>query len=206
MSVPPQEPAQPSQDGPPPVGPGQFPEIAPGVPRYGQYAPEGYVPPNQQVPPNPQPGSGQDPHSPQPWTSRSAEPKGVPPLVQRGFIMILAAAIVYLAVAVMGLFQIPQLRAELLQSMPQIPEMNDSMINTAITLVFVFQAIGFALYLLVAFNIRAGKRWARMLGTVLAVLSLAMLVGSPFAIVQVALGAMGIVYCWLAPSREHFKR
>ena len=205
MSTPPQGPGPQDHDGSSPAAPGQFPEIAPGVPRYGQYAPEGYVPPNQQVQPN-QAEPVPDPHSPPPWQSAAATPAGVPALVQRGFVMIIAAAIVHLAISVIGLFQIPQMRSVVLESMARFPELNASMADTVITLSFVFNAIGLALYLLVAFNLRAGKRWARMLGTVLAVLSLTMLVGSPFAIVQVGLGVLGIVYCWLAPSREYFKR
>lgn len=205
MSTPSQGPDPQHQDGSGAAAPGQFPEIAPGVPRYGQYAPEGYIPPNQQVSPN-QTEPVQDPHSPPPWQSAVPKPTGTPALVQRGFIMIIAAAIVHLAISVIGLFQIPQMRSVVLEFIAQAPELDASMADTVITLSFVFNAIGFALYLLVAFKIRAGKRWARMLGTVLAALSLTMLVGAPFAIVQVGLGILGIVYCWLAPSREYFKR
>lgn len=206
MSTPPQGSDRDDQNGPSPAGPGQFPEIAPGVPRYGQYAPEGYVPPNLQGSAGQSTPGPVAPNTAQPWPATSPNTKTIPPLVQRGFILILVAAAVHLVTSLLGLFQIPQMRELLLRDFASLPQVNDSMIDMAITLAFILNAIGFVLYLVVAFNIRAGKNWARILGTVLAASSLIILFGSPFAIVQVALGGIGIGYCWLAASRDYFKR
>lgn len=205
MSTPPQDPGSqepPSGGNPPagqkPYGPGQFPEISPGVPRYGQYAPEGFIPPSQQAP--------AEQTVPQYRPFPPAEPMPKPPLVQRAFIMIMGAGLLQLVSLVVSFFQIPELRSILQQTAAQFPEMTDSIVTAALVLSLVFNALFVALYVLIAVKIRAGRNWARIVGTVLAGLSLLLLFSGPFAIVQVALGVFGIVYCWLAPSRDYFRR
>lgn len=242
MSTPPQQPQTPEShepesqrpaaedSGTPEAKPsvrGHYAEIAPGVPKYGQYAPEGFVPPNQQQAPAQQPGQtatlNQPNYTPQAgqfnqnsapagyqgYPQPNAQPKVTPRLVQRAFVMILLAGVIQFAAALFAALNISQLRDIAKQTMVQYGEsgLGDSVVNMAIAFSFVFYAISIGLYLWIAVKIRAGRNWARVLGTVLAVLSLLMLISlSPLSIVQVALGAIGIGYCWMAASSEYFKR
>lgn len=242
MSTPPQQPQVPESHEPesqrpaaedsgataatPPVR-GHYAEIAPGVPKYGQYAPEGFVPPNQQQVPAQQPSqaaplnqpsyaqqAGQFNQNSAPtgylnYPQPNAQPKVAPRLVQRAFVMILLAGVIQFAAALFAVLNISQLRDIAKQTMVQYGEsgLGDSVVNMAIAFSFVFYAISIGLYLWIAVKIRAGRNWARVLGTVMAVLSLLMLISlSPLSIVQVALGAIGIGYCWMAASNEYFKR
>ncbi|WP_145962082.1 DUF6264 family protein [Renibacterium salmoninarum] len=248
MSTPPQQPQVPESHEPESQRPaaedsgttaatpsvrGHYAEIAPGVPKYGQYAPEGFVPPNQQqvssqqqVPaqqpsqaapfnqPNYTPQAGQFNQSSAPtgypnYPQPNAQPKVAPRLVQRAFVMILLAGVIQFAAALFAVLNISQLRDIAKQTMVQYGEsgLGDSVVNMAIAFSFVFYAISIGLYIWIAVKIRAGRNWARVLGTVMAVLSLLMLISlSPLSIVQVALGAIGIGYCWMAASSEYFKR
>jgi hypothetical protein len=65
--------------------------------------------------------------------------------------------------------------------------------------------IASALYLLVAFGVKAGRNWARILGTIFAVLSLAMLAEGVLGILTFLLGAAAIVLLFLPVSSAFFK-
>jgi hypothetical protein len=69
----------------------------------------------------------------------------------------------------------------------------------------IFGLIGIALYLLVAFGVRAGKNWARILGTVFAVLSLFGLAQLGLNTVVILLGVAAIVLLYLPVSSAYFK-
>lgn len=64
--------------------------------------------------------------------------------------------------------------------------------------------VAFACYLLLAFQVRAGRRWARTVCTVLAVLSLFGLLGPPVIWVVVLAGIAAVVLLWLPTSRAYF--
>lgn len=71
----------------------------------------------------------------------------------------------------------------------------------------VFTIIGLALYLLVAFFVRKGKNWARILGTVFAALSVLGLFGPPsFATIGTLLGIAAIVLLYLPGAAPYFRR
>ncbi|WP_394939960.1 hypothetical protein [Psychromicrobium sp. YIM B11713] len=213
MSTPhPGEPANPDtpDSASPQPGRGQFPEIAPGVPRYGQYAPPGYQSPFQQEQANQQqnPGFGS--------SSGPSAPAGsaVPRQIKSAFALILLAGAIMLVSAVSSAFlaNSPEMRAALLNQIKQYPGIDSSGIDisSVITGSIIFAVVlGFVLaglYALIAFKIRAGRNWARILGTVLAVFSLGFLIAfSPLVLLQVGFGIFGIIYCWLPASRSHFE-
>ncbi|AJT41929.1 DUF6264 family protein [Psychromicrobium lacuslunae] len=202
---------------------GQFPEIAPGVPRYGQYAPAGYQSPFEQeqakqaAAQQPQNGpAGTTPaQAPQPGTSTAAgAARSVPRQITSAFALIMLAGVIALFSAISSIFvaNSPELRAELIKQINAYPQLAgaDLDISAIITMSIVFAVvIGFAsvaLYLLIAFKIRAGKNWARILGTVLAAISLLSLISfNPLVILQVGFGIFGMIYCWLPANRDYFK-
>ncbi|NYE95545.1 hypothetical protein FHU41_001795 [Psychromicrobium silvestre] len=210
-----------------PHSPGQFPEITPGVPRYGQYAPPGYQAPGM---PTEQPGetgtkssgtkpSGNGPVLPT-WLGNqppgtAGQPGSVPLQINRAFVLILAAGAIMLVTAVTSFFAFnsPEIRAALLKQLNEYPEFAtagldiSSVITASMVTAAVMGVVAVGLYVLIAFKIRAGRSWARVLGTVLAVLSLVLLVSlSPLSLLQVGFGAFGIIYCWLPANRAYFKR
>ncbi len=69
-----------------------------------------------------------------------------------------------------------------------------------------FALISAGLYALVAFNIRKGKNWARVLGTVFAALSLINI--APFGIGSIAVlaGVAGIVMLYLPATSPYFQK
>lgn len=73
------------------------------------------------------------------------------------------------------------------------------------TLYVIFGVIAVGLYLMVAFGIKAGRNWARILGTIFAVLSLAMLAQGVLGILTFLLGAAAIVLLFLPVSSAFFK-
>jgi hypothetical protein len=71
----------------------------------------------------------------------------------------------------------------------------------------VFAIIGAALYLLVAFFVRKGKNWARILGTVFAALSVLGLFGVPsFGTIGTILGIAAIVLLYLPAAAPYFRK
>ena len=69
-----------------------------------------------------------------------------------------------------------------------------------------FALLSAGLYALVAFNIRKGKNWARVLGTVFAALSLVNI--APFGIGTIAVlaGVAGIVMLYLPATSPYFQK
>ena len=220
----PTHPNDPSQ-GVEPGRPGQFPEIAPGVPRYGQYAPPGYQSPFEQEQQAQQAAVSQQTPSqtgrfsaPQPEQITPAGPQParvIPRQITSAFGLILLAGALALfgAISSIFLYNSAELRAMLLKQLDGYPQLSSadidvsSIITASIVMAIVLGFIGVALYVLIAFKIRAGKNWARVLGTVLAAISLISLFGlNPITILQVGFGIFGIIYCWLPANRDYFKR
>ena len=72
--------------------------------------------------------------------------------------------------------------------------------------IIVFAAISAGLYALVALNVRKGRNWARILGTVLAALSLLSLFPLSLSTLAVILGVAGIVMLYLPAVAPYFKK
>ncbi|HET7782605.1 MAG TPA: hypothetical protein VFL08_09875 [Arthrobacter sp.] len=182
-----------------------------GAPQYGQNAPQyGQNPPAA-------PGYGQQPYGQSPYAqypSEQPQPSGstgVPQLVNISFWLLIASAAIFVASALAGLTTLDD---------PRFRDVFDSQVQgtgagvtyedmkgvIAGTLV-VFTIIGLALYLLVAFFVRKGKNWARILGTVFAALSVLGLFGPPsFATIGTLLGIAAIVLLYLPGAAPYFRR
>jgi hypothetical protein len=182
-----------------------------GAPQYGQNAPQyGQNPPQA-------PGYGQQPYGQSPYAQypseqpQAAGSTGVPQLVNISFWLLIASAAIFVISMLTGLTQLddPVFR----QTFEQQVEGTGAGVTyedikgvIAGTLV-VFAIIGAGLYLLVAFFIRKGKNWARILGTVFAALSIFGLFGVPsLGTVGALLGIAAIVLLYLPASAPYFRK
>jgi hypothetical protein len=187
-----------------------------GAPQYGDNAPQsGQNPPQA-------PGFGQQPYGQQPYGQSpyaqypSEQPQatgsnGVPKLVNISFWLLIASAAIFVISMLTGLTQLddPAFR----QAFEQQVEGTGAGVSyedikgvIAGTLV-VFAILGAGLYLLVAFFIRKGKNWARILGTVFAALSIFGLFGVPsFGTLGTLLGIAAIVLLYLPAAAPYFQK
>ena len=72
--------------------------------------------------------------------------------------------------------------------------------------ILVFAAISAGLYALVALNVRKGKNWARILGTVFAALSVFSLFPLGLSTLAAVLGIAGIVLLYLPANSPYFSK
>ncbi|WP_284975542.1 hypothetical protein [Arthrobacter sp. efr-133-TYG-104] len=197
------------QASPPPAAPQYGQASPPPAPQYGQASP----------PPAPQYGQVSQPTAPmynQPmsWPSEAAaSATGVPQLVNVSFWMLLGCALLTLISLPLT---IVMLNSSAGQSMveqaiqaqgTQDPAVTVSnLINLAITFLVIISIIMIGLYTLVAFKIRRGKNWARILGTVLAALSLLGLAQLGLTTITILLGIAAIVLLYLPSSAPYFRK
>ncbi|MHC6222139.1 hypothetical protein [Arthrobacter sp. MMS24-S77] len=198
--------------------PGQQPQYGqPSAPQYGQQAPQ-Y---GQQAPqPGQQPQYGQ-PSVPQygqsgPVTWPSQQPaatSGVPQLVNISFWLIVAAGVLTL----IGIpFSIASLNSPAGKSMIDQALSaqganasgldTSSVISVVVTIMVIFSVIFAGLYALVAFNVRKGKNWARILGTVFAAISLLGLTQIGLGTITILLGIAAMVLLYLPASAPFFRK
>src|SRR5919107_1107367 len=159
------------------------------------------------APQDPHSGNGQYPsEQPQPVGSN-----GIPQLVNISFWLLIASAVIFVVAMLTGLTQLddPVFR----QTFEQQVEGTGAGVTyedikgvIAGTLV-VFAILGAGLYLLVAFFIRKGKNWARILGTVFAALSIFGLFGVPsIGTIGTLLGIAAIVLLYLPAAAPYFRK
>ena len=193
----------------------QYGQQPPAAPQYGQNAPQ-Y---GQQPPAAPQYGQqpygqapqqyGQSPYAQYP----SKQPQGpgaggVPKMVNNAFWMIIAAGalwLISLLVAIPALDD-PAMRSTFEEQMRAGGADIDfeSIKGVVIGTMVVMGLIGAGLYALVAFNVRKGKNWARILGTVFAALSIFSLLPLSIGTIAVLLGIAAIVMLYLPASAPYF--
>jgi hypothetical protein len=233
MSTPENTPDQPGNGQPqgPVPGPGQqppqygqqAPQYGQNLPQYGQQAPQygqhlpqhGQQAPQygQNLPPygyqKPVPGQYGYPGSqPQYGTAKPMPPREV--LI--AFWLIIAAAVLSAVDILLSLTQVgpattaifndPQFQDALSESGGLDPE---AITGAVAVMVVIFGLISIGLYLLVAFGVKAGKNWARILGTVFAALSLFGLAQVGLGTVVILLGVAAIVLLFLPVSSAYFK-
>ena len=191
----------------------QYGQNTPPVPQYGQNAPQ-YGQPQYGQQPYGQPPQGQSPYSQSPYAQYpSQQPQGpasVPKLVDRAFWMIIAAGVLSLLSL---LVSIPTLDDPVTRQMFE-DQLRGSGQNIAfedikgflIGTMVVFTLIGAGLYALVAFNVRKGKNWARILGTVLAALSIFSFLPLGINTVVVILGIAAIVMLYMPAASPYFQK
>ncbi|OFI37240.1 hypothetical protein BIU82_09115 [Arthrobacter sp. SW1] len=212
-----QQPSAP-QYGQNPPSYGQQPQYGEGAPSYGQ-------PPAPQYG-QPQPGQsqyGQAPYGQSPygqsqsgqggWPSQQpAATSGVPQLVNISFWLILAAGVLNLVGIPVGLAMInspdfTEMMNEAMEAQGGNPGIDmESFRGVMATILVVFSLIFAGLYALVAFGVRKGKNWARILGTVFAGISLLGLGSGGIGIVTILLGVAAIVLLYLPASAPYFRK
>ena len=222
MSIPPVPPSNP--DGPLP-GDQPAPQYGQSAPQYGQNSPAPQygqnAPQYGQNSPAPQYGQnapqygqnapqyGQSPYAQNPAGQQQTS-DGVPKLVNTAFWLIVGSGVVWLLSLLMsiGTLDTPAVRDMFQEQMAasgadvNFNEIKPFLVGTIV----VFAVISAALYALVALNVRKGKNWARILGTVFAALSLLSLFPLSIGTLAVLAGVAGIVMLYLPATSPYFRK
>ena len=180
----------------------------PAAPQYGQGAPQFGQSPYGQSP------YGQSQYGQSVWPSQQpATTSGVPSLVNISFWLILAAGVLNLIGIPITLAMInsPEFGSIVDEAMKAQGRNNpgidvDSFRGIFATTVVIFSVIFAGLYALVAFNVRRGKNWARILGTIFAAISLLGLAQVGIGTVTILLGIAAIVMLYLPASAPYFRK
>lgn len=206
--------------------PGSYGEIAPGVPRYGQYAPEGWVPPSSVnngkddagtssgLPPvSAYPGFKGGPVPSTPGTHFAA-PKLV--VIACRFIKTAGALQALSGLLLLMVVFFPAVRATMVDALkaalPSDPAYDSlladpAMVSSLLAFSAVLSLAGAASYFWLASKIRKGAGWARTTALVLACISLVALIQpNVFTIIQVGLGVVAMVILYRSPSKEYFAK
>lgn len=193
----------------------------PSAPQYGENAPQYGAPQSGQSQQFGQPSQygqpqqfGQAPQGGQaPWPSQQpAATSGVPQLVNISFWMILAAGVLNLigipvALAMVNSPEFGSMMDEAMKAQGGNPGIDlESFRGIVATIIVVFSVISAGLYALVAFNVRKGKNWARILGTVFAGISLLGLGSMGLGTITILLGIAAIVMLYLPASAPYFRK
>ncbi|HSL35610.1 MAG TPA: hypothetical protein VK883_02180 [Arthrobacter sp.] len=207
-----QPPSAPQYGQTPPSAPqyGQAPSAPPygQQPQYGQNPPQYNQPQYSQQPPQ----YGQSPYAqfPSEQPQAMAGPAGIPKLVNTAFWLIVAAGAVWVLSLLMaiGMVDSPEMREEFEARMAgsgaeiRFEDIRGFLVGSIVT----FAVIGAGLYALVAFNVRKGKNWARILGTVFAALSILSIFPLSLGSLGVLLGIAGIVMLYLPATSPYFAK
>lgn len=214
----PESPAAPQYGQQTPAAP-PYGQQSPAAPQYGQqsqqFGQQGTPPQYGQQPQQPYGQApqqfGQSPYAQYP----SEHPQGaaagvVPKMVNNAFWMIVAAGALWL---ISLLVTIPALDDPAMRSTFE-EQMRaggadvdfESIKGVIVGMMVVVGLIGAGLYALVALNVRKGKNWARILGTVLAALSIFSLLPLSIGTVAVLLGIAAIVMLYLPASAPYFQK
>ena len=193
----------------------QYGQGGQGAPQYGQ--PQyGQNPPQYGQPQSGQSPYGQSPYGQSPYgqypseQAQAATGTGVPKLVNYSFWMIIAAGVLSILSI---LITIPTLDDPAMRSTFE-EQLRGSGQNIAfedvkgfiIGTMVVFALIGAGLYALVAFNVRKGKNWARILGTVFAALSVFSLFPAGLNTLVGLLGIAAIIMLYLPGAAPYFQK
>ncbi len=195
----------------------QYGSQPPSAPQYGQNAPQyGQNPP--QAPGYGQQPFGQSSYGQSPYAQYPSEQpqptgaNGVPQLVNISFWLLIASAVIFVVSLLTGLTQLddPLFRQTFEDQMEAggatgvtYEDIKGIIAGTLV----VFAIIGAGLYLLVAFFVRKGKNWARILGTVFAALSILGLFGPPtIGTLGTLLGIAAIVLLYLPAAAPYFRK
>jgi hypothetical protein len=190
----------------------QAPQYGQQAPQYGQNQPgynqPQYNQPGQQASQFGQPAYGQSPYANYP--SGQPQAAGMPKSVNTAFWLIVASGVVWIISLLMalGTLDSPQMRSMFEQQMAasgaDIPY--EDIRGVLVGSILVFALISAGLYALVALNVRKGKNWARILGTVFAALSIFSIFPLSLGTLAVLLGIAGIVMLYLPASSPYFSK
>ena len=186
--------------------PPAYGQNAPQTPQYGQQAPPAY---GQQAP-----QSGQSPYAQSPYaqypSGQPQAPVAVPQLVNTSFWLIVGAGVVWVIsmLVSLGTLDSPAVRDLFEQQMATSGTRVDfeSIKGFLVGTIVVFALISAGLYALVAINVRKGKNWARILGTVFAALSVFNLFPLSLATLAALVGIAAIVLLYLPAASPYFQK
>ncbi|MDR6505006.1 hypothetical protein [Arthrobacter oryzae] len=214
---------QPQYGQQPPAAP-QYGQQSPAAPQYGQpqygqqpqqFGQQGTPPQYGQQPQQPYGQApqqyGQSPYAQYPSEQpKGAAAGGVPKMVNNAFWMLVAAGalwVISLLIAIPALDD-PAMRSTFEEQMRAggADVDFDSIKGVVVGMMVVMGLIGAGLYALVALNVRKGKNWARILGTVLAALSIFSLVPLGLGTISALLGIAAIVMLYLPASAPYFQK
>ncbi|MCP9001133.1 hypothetical protein NFC73_15580 [Pseudarthrobacter sp. RMG13] len=196
------------------------PQYGQNAPQYGQNSPQyGQNNPPQFGQPTPPP-YGQQPYGQSPYAQYPSEQpqatgaNGVPQLVNISFWLLIGAGVVYVISLLMGIGMLddPLFRNAFDDAMRSSGATGaefafDDFKGVIAGSLVVFAIIGAGLYALVAFFVRKGKNWARILGTVFAALSIFGLFGPPsLGTVGTLAGIAAIVLLYLPAAAPYFRK
>src|SRR6476659_3218127 len=189
--------------------PPAYGQNSPQTPQYGQQTPPAY---GQNAPQAPQ--YGQSPYGQSPYAqSPSQQPHAqgpVPQLVNTSFWLIIAAGALWVIsmLVSLGTLDTPAVRDMFEQQMAASGTSVDfeSIKGVLIGTIVVFAAISAGLYALVAFNVRKGKNWARIMGTVFAALSVFNIIPLSLATLAALVGIAAIVLLYLPAAAPYFQK
>lgn len=196
------------------------PQYGQNAPQYGQNAPQYGQNAPQYGQPQP-PAFGQPAPYASPYGAAPEGPRTIPAQVLLSFKMILVAgalsAIASLVLAFTGAPFFNQMMVEQMAGTGQsLPDGFSEMVESSLVFGGIVGAlISIGLYCLVAFPVKKGKNWARILGTVFAVLSIFGLFGGLFAfgalygilqLVSILLGVAAIVLLYLPANSPYFSK
>ena len=188
----------------------QYGQQTPPAPQYGQQAPQYGAPQyGQQAPQFGAPQYGQSPYAQYPAGQQQA-PGGVPKLVNIAFWLIVGSGVVWLISLLLAVFTLdtPAVRSMFEEQMAasgaeiDFAEIKPFLVGTIVA----FALISAALYALVALNVRKGKNWARILGTVFAALSVFSLFPLSIGTLAVLAGIAAIVMLYLPSTSPYFSK
>jgi hypothetical protein len=183
----------------------QYGQQAPSAPQYGQQAPQ-Y---GQNAPEYGKAEYGQSPYAQSP-AGQPQGPGGVPKLVNIAFWLLVASGVLWVLSLLLslGTLDSPEMRRmfedQMAASGTQI-DFND-LKPVLVGTLLVMAAIGAALYALVAFNIRKGKNWARILGTVFAAISIIGILPLGVGTLSALAGIAAIVMLYLPATSPYFQK
>ncbi|MFF2843060.1 hypothetical protein [Paenarthrobacter sp. NPDC057981] len=176
----------------------------PAAPQYGQQSPYGQTgtSPYAQAP-----QYGQDTN----WPSQQPGPSTVPQMVTIAFWLIVGAAAIWLisifiSIAAMNDPSFRNMFEEQMSAGGAADVRFEDVKGFIVGVMVALGVIGAGLYALVAINVRKGKNWARILGTVLAALSIFALVPLSLATLSALLGIAAIVLLYLPASAPYFRK
>ncbi|MDR6505005.1 hypothetical protein [Arthrobacter oryzae] len=180
----------------------QFGQPQPGqVPQFGQ--PQQYG----QVPQYGQPQFIYPSEMPQQRTTDSSAP---PQLVNISFWLLIGACLVWMSSVFLSIGSIddPAMRSQFDARLATRGANMDfeAIKGIAVGMVVVIAAIGVLMYALVAFNIRKGRNWARILGTVLAAFSLLGVLEMGLGTLSILAGVAAMVLLYLPTAAPYFRK
>lgn len=198
-------------------------EIAPGVPRYGQYAPAGWEPPQEvkdaqkaSLAAHTIPAAAAYPGFGGGTPGSSSLPLSIPGKVLTAARLIMLAGVIQAmsVIALLAVLFVPSLKAsvvDVLQSSvagtPAVAEAysDPALINAALFMALVISLAMAATYFWLAKAVRRGAGWARTTALVLGILSITFLVQpNPLSIAQIALGLVAVFLLYRSPAKEFF--